>query len=101
MKKWAADVGPLLGGIGREVLGADARVAHAAFGDEPFEIVAYNGYGNANRARLWPRSRETEHPRLVESLRARSRWRRDTAWPVARSSSELPSSMEWLIHSAR
>ena len=55
MKKWTADVGPLLGGLGKEVLGAAARVAHAAFGDEPFEIVAYSGYGNANRAHVYGR----------------------------------------------
>ena len=55
MKKWAADVAPLLSGLGKEVLGAAARVAHAAFGDEPFEIVAYNGYGNANRAHVYGR----------------------------------------------
>jgi phosphatidate phosphatase APP1 len=55
MKKWAADVGPLLSGISKEVLGAAARVAHAAFGDEPFEIVAYDGYGSANRAHVYGR----------------------------------------------
>jgi phosphatidate phosphatase APP1 len=55
MKKWAADVGPLLSGLSKEVLGAAARVAHAAFGDEPFEIVAYSGYGNANRAHVYGR----------------------------------------------
>lgn len=55
MKKWAADVGPLLSGLSKEVLGVAARVAHAAFGDEPFEIVAYNGYGNANRAHVYGR----------------------------------------------
>ncbi len=55
MKKWAADVGPLLSGLSKEVLGAAARVAHAAFGDEPFEIVAYDGYGNANRAHVYGR----------------------------------------------
>ena len=55
MKKWAADVGPLLSGLSKEVLGVAARVAHAAFGDEPFEIVAYNGYGNATRAHVYGR----------------------------------------------
>lgn len=55
MKKWAADVGPLLSGLSKEVLGAAARVAHAAFGDEPFEIVAYDGYGSANRAHVYGR----------------------------------------------
>ena len=55
MKKWAADVAPLLSGLSREVMGAAARVAHAAFGDEPFEIVAYSGYGNANRAHVYGR----------------------------------------------
>jgi phosphatidate phosphatase APP1 len=55
MKKWAADVGPLLSGLGKEVLGAAARAAHAAFGDQPFEIVAYNGYGNSTRAHVYGR----------------------------------------------
>lgn len=55
MKNWAADVGPLLSGLGKEVAGAAARVAHAAFGDAPFEIVAYSGYGNAVRAHVYGR----------------------------------------------
>jgi len=55
MKNWAADVGPLLSGLGKEVMGAAARVAHAAFGDKPFEIVAYSGYGNAVRAHVYGR----------------------------------------------
>jgi phosphatidate phosphatase APP1 len=55
MKKWAADVAPLLSGLGKEVMGAAARVAHAAFGDQPFEILAYRGYGNAARAYVYGR----------------------------------------------
>jgi phosphatidate phosphatase APP1 len=58
MRKWAADVGPLLSGLGKEVLGAAARVAHAAFGDHPFEILAYKGYANASRARVYGRALE-------------------------------------------
>lgn len=50
MKKWAVDVTSLLGDLGKEVAGAAARVVHAAFGDEPFEILAYRGYGDGRRA---------------------------------------------------
>jgi phosphatidate phosphatase APP1 len=55
VRKWAADVGPLLSGLGKEVMGAAARVAHAALGDHPFEIVAYRGYGNGTRAYVYGR----------------------------------------------
>jgi phosphatidate phosphatase APP1 len=55
MKNWAADVGPLLSGLGKEAMGVAARVAHAAFGDQPFEIIAYRSYGNRTRAHVYGR----------------------------------------------
>lgn len=55
MKSWAADVRPLLSGLGKEVMGAAARVVQAAFGEQPFEVLAYRGYGNAARAHVYGR----------------------------------------------
>src|SRR6185295_8938948 len=52
---WAADVGSLIGGIGKDVLGMAARVAHAALGKDPYEILAYRGYGNGVRAHVYGR----------------------------------------------
>jgi phosphatidate phosphatase APP1 len=37
------------------VLGIAARVAHAALGKDPYEILAYRGYGNATRANVYGR----------------------------------------------
>ena len=39
-KDWAADVGSLVAGLGKNLLGVAARVIHAAVGAEPFEILA-------------------------------------------------------------
>lgn len=38
-KDWAADVGSLVAGLGKNLLGVAARVIHAAVGAEPFEIL--------------------------------------------------------------
>jgi len=54
-KDWAADVGSLVAGLGKNLLGVAARVIHAAVGAEPFEILAYRGYGNAVRAHVYGR----------------------------------------------
>ena len=54
-KDWAADVGSLVAGLGKNLLGVAARVIHAAVGAEPFEILAYRGYGNRDRAHVYGR----------------------------------------------
>ena len=54
-KDWAADVTSLVTGLGKNVLGVAARVVHAALGMEPFEILAYRGYGNGVRAHVYGR----------------------------------------------
>lgn len=54
-KDWAADVGSLVAGLGKNLLGVAARVIHAAVGAEPFEILAYRGYGNGVRAHVYGR----------------------------------------------
>ena len=52
---WAADVGSLVAGLGKNLLGVAARVIHAAVGTEPFEILTYRGYGNGSRAYVYGR----------------------------------------------
>jgi phosphatidate phosphatase APP1 len=54
-KDWAADVSSLVTGLGKNVLGVAARVVHAALGMEPYEILAYRGYGNGVRAHVYGR----------------------------------------------
>jgi phosphatidate phosphatase APP1 len=54
-RSWAADVGSLIGGLGKDILGLAARVAHAALGTDPYEILAYRGYGNGTRAHIYGR----------------------------------------------
>ena len=54
-KDWAADVGSLVTGLGKNLLGVAARVIHAAVGAEPFEILTYRGYGNGSRAHVYGR----------------------------------------------
>ena len=54
-KNWAADVGSLIGGLGKDILGLAARVAHAALGTDPYEILAFRGYGNGTRAYVYGR----------------------------------------------
>jgi phosphatidate phosphatase APP1 len=54
-KDWAADVGSLVTGLGKNLLGVAARVIHAAVGAEPFEILTYRGYGNGVRAHVYGR----------------------------------------------
>ncbi|HUQ21345.1 MAG TPA: phosphatase domain-containing protein [Gemmatimonadaceae bacterium] len=60
-KRWAADVGSLVGGVGKELLGLAARVAHAAIGADPYEILAYRGYGNGARTHVYGRVIEKRH----------------------------------------
>ena len=54
-KDWAADVTSLVAGLGKNLLGAAAHVVHAVVGTEPFEIIAYRGYGNGTRAHIYGR----------------------------------------------
>jgi phosphatidate phosphatase APP1 len=54
-KSWAADVASLIGGLGKDLFGMAARIAHAAIGADPYEILAYRGYGNGVRAHVYGR----------------------------------------------
>jgi phosphatidate phosphatase APP1 len=54
-KDWAADVTSLAAGLGKNLLGVAAHVVHAVVGTEPFEIIAYRGYGNRARAHVYGR----------------------------------------------
>ena len=54
-KDWAADAGSLVAGLGKNLLGVAARVIHAVVGADPFEILAYRGYGNGVRAHVYGR----------------------------------------------
>jgi phosphatidate phosphatase APP1 len=49
-----SQIGEILSGFGSSI---DAAADHvrAAFNDDPFEILAYRGYGNATRARVYGR----------------------------------------------
>lgn len=54
-KDWAADVTSLVEGLGKNLLGVAAHVVHAVVGTDPFEIIAYRGYGNGARAHVYGR----------------------------------------------
>jgi len=73
MKSLAADVGSVLGEIGKNLAGVAARVAHAALGSEPFEILLYRGYGNGARAHVY--GRVIERRDLGESTEGDSVWK--------------------------
>jgi phosphatidate phosphatase APP1 len=49
MKDWTARIESLLGNVRKQVGGA-ARAIGSALDDDPFEVLAYRGYGNATRA---------------------------------------------------
>ena len=49
-----SQIGSIVGEIG-ETVGAAADRVRAAFDDDPFEILAYRGYGNATRAHIYGR----------------------------------------------
>lgn len=54
MNGWSADVSSLIGGLGKEIIGA-ARAVRAVLNNDPFEVLAYRGYGNADRAFIYGR----------------------------------------------
>ena len=49
-----SQIGEIVAEVGKHIDTAADRV-RTAFDDDPFEILAYRGYGNANRARLYGR----------------------------------------------
>ncbi|MFN2399917.1 MAG: App1 family protein [Gemmatimonadaceae bacterium] len=55
MKDWAADVSSLLGELGKDLKSA-ARAVRSVFDDDPFEVLAYRGYGNGIRAHVYGRA---------------------------------------------
>src|SRR5438046_1811225 len=73
MKSLATDLGSVLGEIGKNLAGVAARVAHAALGSEPFEILLYRGYGNGARAHVY--GRVVEKRDLGESNEGDSVWK--------------------------
>src|SRR5437868_3006495 len=54
-KDWAADMTSLVAGLGKNLLGTAAHVVHAVVGTDPYEIIAYRGYGNGGRAHVYGR----------------------------------------------
>ena len=54
IRELKSQIGEALGELGDKVESASSRI-RAAFNDDPFEILAYRGYGNANRARIYGR----------------------------------------------
>ncbi len=57
MKDWAAEVSSLIRGIGNDIQRA-ARTARSAFDDDPYEVLAYRGFGNGIRAHIYGRALE-------------------------------------------
>ena len=57
MKDWTARIESLLGNVRKQVGGA-ARAIGSALDDDPFEVLAYRGYGNATRAHVSGRAVE-------------------------------------------
>ncbi len=57
MRDWTARVDSLLGELGRNLTGA-ARAVRSVLDDDPYELLAYRGYGNAIRAHVYGRALE-------------------------------------------
>ena len=57
MTDWGNELEALLGGIGRTVRGA-VRTVRSVVSNDPFEVLAYRGYGNATRAWIYGRALE-------------------------------------------
>ena len=60
MKDWTARIESLLGNVRKQVGGA-ARAIGSALDDDPFEVLAYRGYGNATRAHVSGRAIEVRN----------------------------------------
>ena len=57
MKDWSARLESLIGEV-RKQLGGAARAIGSALDDDPFELLAYRGYGNSTRAHVYGRALE-------------------------------------------
>ena len=57
MRNWIGEIDSLLGELDKNVRGV-ARAVRSAFGDGPFEVLAYRGYGNATSAYIHGRAQE-------------------------------------------
>jgi phosphatidate phosphatase APP1 len=57
MADWTGQFEDLLGDLGKQIRGA-ARAVSAALRDDPIEVLAYRGFGNASRAHVYGRALE-------------------------------------------
>ena len=57
MRNWIGEIDSLLGELDKNVRGV-ARAVRSAFGDGPFEVLAYRGYGNGRYAHVHGRAQE-------------------------------------------
>ena len=60
MKDWTARFESLLGDVKKNV-GDAARAVRAALDDDPFELLAYRGYGSPSRAHVYGRALEVRN----------------------------------------
>ena len=60
MTDWTARIESLLGNVRKQVGGA-ARAIGSALDNDPFEVLAYRGYGNATRAHVYGRAVEVRN----------------------------------------
>lgn len=60
MNDWTARFESLLGEVKKNVAGA-ARAVRSALDDDPFELLAYRGYGNPSRAHVYGRALEVRN----------------------------------------
>ncbi|HWL39199.1 MAG TPA: phosphatase domain-containing protein [Gemmatimonadaceae bacterium] len=87
MTGWPARIDSLLGELGRNVTAA-TRAVRSLLGDDPVEVLAYRGYGDASRAHVY--GRVLEKPGVGASTDADSTlrnllntWRRAESDPIA------------------
>ena len=58
MNDWTARMESLLGSVRKQLGGAARAIGSALDDDDPFELLAYRGYGNATRAHVYGRAVE-------------------------------------------
>ena len=54
MREWGVELNSLLGELGKNIKGA-ARAVQSVFDDDPYEVLAYRGYGDGRRAHVYGR----------------------------------------------
>ena len=54
MREWGVELSSLLGELGKNIKGA-ARAVQSVFDDDPYEVLAYRGYGDGCRAHVYGR----------------------------------------------